>query len=83
MGENLVILLVNLNYGDDESGHILYQVRKNDVDAATKAIGRAYDKWFTAIDGTIEDFIEAEFKESHINAVCREYENIDLDMSNY
>lgn len=75
-------LLVNLNFGDGETEHILYQVPRDMVQGAARAIEKAFDAWKSSrtADGTIEDFIGEEFYASGIDAVCLSYDVVDLDL---
>ena len=83
MGHDEVTLLVNFNYGEAEADHALYLIGKSDIDEAKEAIQQAYNKWFTADEGSIDDFIEEALQELGIAYEIQEYENIELDLSNY
>lgn len=75
-------LLVNLNFGDGETEHILYRVPRDMVQEAAGAIRKAFDAWKSsrADDATVEDFIGEEFYASGIDAVCLSYDVVDLDL---
>lgn len=81
--ENTVVILVNLLYDNDETGHVLYQVDASQEQNAIAAAQRAYAAWKNADQtslSTIEDFIEDELKRAGIQFETLTYEPLDLSM---
>lgn len=83
MDQDNVIVLINFEYEKDPSDHAIYLVPKSKVEAAKTAIETAYDKWYDADEGDIDDFINKALKKKHIPYQIAEYESVSLDLSGY
>lgn len=77
--EETMVILTALDYGDGESGYVLYQVPAGKSDEAVSAIlsgMRRYSETKIQDLRTVEDFIEESLKNAGIPSVCLNYELI-------
>ena len=55
MESDNTIILINFEYEKDPSDHAIYLVPKTKAETAKTAIEKAYDKWYDADEGEIDD----------------------------
>ena len=78
-----VVILVELDYGGNDRGYILYEIDAELETEAEKAVIDAkeafYDDKDDSANRTLEDFIEMEFEKSGIKARILNYDVVSLD----
>ena len=79
MPDDTLVILVNLDYPEDEHGHILYQVPTEREQEARQAVEAAYQAWQVPDETrSIEDLIENEFHKINLPVCPLSYEPITL-----
>ena len=79
MFNDTLVILVNLDYPEDERGHILYQVPTEREQEARQAVEAAYQAWQVPNETrSIEDLIENEFHKIDLPVCPLSYEPITL-----
>lgn len=79
------VVLVNMLYEEEETGHILYQVPKEKEDQARHAVLLGYNNWKKYelepdSDSSIESYIEKALRDADIPFTILDYEPIDFLM---
>lgn len=75
------VLLVNLEYSPEETGHILYAIPANREDDACRAVQEAYQRWHQPQETRgIEEIIDEMLLKIQINPVILPYEVVNLMM---
>lgn len=76
-----VVLLVRLDFNDEDDGYILYQVPDNRLVEAKSCVLMAKRRWENGADGElIEELVEEEFRDANIRFESVTYEVFDLYM---
>lgn len=79
MPDETLVILVNLDYHEDEHGYILYQVPTEREQEARQAVEAAYHAWQVPNETrSIEDLIENEFHKIDLPVCPLNYEPITL-----
>lgn len=76
------ILLVNLDYPDNDHDHIMYSVPEDRLEEAQAAVSAGCETWLSIGAGdprTIEECIDQALKAANVPAKGVEFESMDVD----
>lgn len=76
-----VVLLVRLDFNDEDDGYILYRVSDDQLCEAKSCALSAKYRWETGVTGKcVEELIEEAFHDANIRFECVIYDVLDLYM---